>query len=63
MASSIEIGNLNVDSVEFNSSIINLHNWLQVVPTLKTGNEYILVPTGSFTETGLCEFTLSGVFS
>ena len=60
MASSIGIGNFNTESVELNSSALNLHNRIQVDPSLITGNDIYVAPTGGLTENGPYEFTLSG---
>ena len=60
MASSIGIGNTNTESVELNSSALNLHNRIQVDPSLITGNDIYVAPTGGLTESGPYEFTLSG---
>ena len=60
MASSIGIGNFNTESVELNSSALNLHNRIQVDPSLVTGNDIYVAPTGGLTDNGPYEFTLSG---
>ena len=60
MASSIGIGNFNTESVELNSSALNLHNRIQVDPSLITGNDIYVAPTGGLTDNGPYEFTLSG---
>ena len=60
MASSIGIGNINVEPVELNSSALNLHNRIQVDPSLITGNDVYVSPTGGLTEDGPYEFTLTG---
>ena len=60
MASSIGIGNINVELVELNSSALNLHNRIQVDPSLITGNDVYVSPTGGLTEDGPYEFTLTG---
>ena len=58
MASSIGIGNINVEPVELNSSALNLHNRIQVDPSLITGNDVYVSPTGGLTKDGPYEFTL-----
>ena len=60
MASSIGIGNFNTESVELNSSALNLHNRIQVDPSLITRNDIYVAPTGGLTDNGPYEFTLSG---
>ena len=60
MAASIGIGNFNTESVELNSSALNLHNRIQVDPSLVTGNDIYVAPTGGLTDNGPYEFTLSG---
>ena len=60
MASSIGIGNLNTESVELNSSALNLHNQIQVDPSLITGNDIYVAPTGGLIENGPYELTLYG---
>ena len=60
MASSIGIGNINVEPVELNSSALNLHNLIHVDPSLITGNDVYVSPTGGLTEDGTYEFTLTG---
>ena len=59
MAASIGIGNFNTESVELNSSALNLHNRIQVDPSLVTGNDIYVAPTGGLTDNGPYEFTLS----
>ena len=49
MASSIGIGNFNTESVELNSSALNLHNRIQVDPSLITGNDIYVAATGGLT--------------
>ena len=61
MAASIGIGNFNTESVEFNSSALNLHNRIQVDPSLITGNDIYVAPTNGLTDNGPYEFTLSGI--
>ena len=56
-ASSIGVGNHNYESVELNSSAINIHNRVQVNSSLITGNDVYISPTGGLTEDGLYEFT------
>ena len=63
MASSIVIGNFNTESVELNSSALNLHNRIQVDPSLITGNDIYVAPTGGLPENGPYEFTLSWDFA
>ena len=46
MGTSIGIGNLNTEPVELNSSALNLHNRIQVDPSLITGNDVYVAPTG-----------------
>ena len=60
MASSIGIGNCNKESVELNSSALNLHNLIQVDPSLIIGNDINVAPTGGLTDNSPYEFTLSG---
>ena len=48
MASSIGIGNLNTESIELNTSALNLHNRIPVDPSLIHGNDIYLAPTGGF---------------
>ena len=60
MASSVGIGNLNIEPVELNSSALNLHNRIQSDPSLITGNDVYVAPTGGLTETGPYEFSLNG---
>ena len=45
-ASSIGIGNFNTESVELNSSALNLHNRIQVDPSLISGNDIYVAQTG-----------------
>ena len=45
-ASSIGIGNLNTEPVEWNSSALNLHNRIQVDPLSKNGNDIYVAPNG-----------------
>ena len=52
MASSIGIGNINIEPVELNSSALNLHNRIQVDPSLITGNDVYVSPTGGLTKMG-----------
>ena len=45
MASSIGVGNHNIESVELNSSALNIHNRIQLDSSLITGNDvYIYHP-------------------
>ncbi len=60
MAASIGIGNFDTESVELNSSVLNLHNRIQVDPSLITGNDIYVAPTGGITDNGPSELTLSG---
>ena len=60
MTSSVGIGNLNIEPVELNSSALNLHNRIQLDPSLITGNDVYVAPTGGLTETGPYEFSLNG---
>ena len=60
MATSIGIGNLNTEPVELNSSALNLHNRIQVDPSLITGNDVYVAPTGGLTDNGPYEFSLTG---
>ena len=60
MASSVEIGDPNTDGAEFNSSALNLHNRIQVDPSLIAANDTYVAPTGVLTENGPYELTLSG---
>ena len=57
MATSIGIGNLNTEPVELNSSALNLHNRIQVDPSLITGNDVYVAPTGGLTDNGPYEFS------
>ena len=50
MASSIGIGNLNTESIELNTSALNLHNRIPVDPSLIHGNDIYVAPTGGLTE-------------
>ena len=60
MASSIGIGNINIEPVELKFSEFNLHNLIQLDPSLITGNDVYVSPTGGLTEDGPYEFTLAG---
>ena len=60
MATSIGIGNLNTEPVELNSSALNLHNRIQVDPSLIIGNDVYVAPTGGLTDNGPYEFSLTG---
>ena len=60
MASNIGIGNLNTESIELNTSALNLHNRISVDPSLINGNDIYVAPTGGLTENGPYEFVLSG---
>ena len=60
MDSSIGIGNFNTQSVELKSSALNLHNRIQVDPSLIAANDTYVAPTGVLTENGPYELTLSG---
>ena len=60
MTSSVGIGNLNTESVELNTSALNLHNRIAVDPSLIHGNDIYVAPTGGLTENGLYEFVLTG---
>ena len=51
MTSSIGIGNLNTESIELNTSALNLHNKIAVI---------YVSPTGGLTENGPYEFVLTG---
>ena len=60
MISTIGIGNLNTESIELNTSALNLHNRIPVDPSLIHGNDIYVAPTGGLTENGPYEFVLSG---
>ena len=60
MASSIGIGNLNTESIELNTSALNLHNRIAVDPSLVHGNDIYVAPTGGLTENGPYEFVSTG---
>ena len=60
MASSVRVGNLNTEPIELSSSALNLHNRIQVDPSLITGNDVYVSPTGGITENGPFEFSLAG---
>ena len=60
MVYSIGFGNLNKETVELNSSALNLHNLIQVYPLLIAGNDIYAALTGGLTENGPYECTLSG---
>jgi len=60
MASSVGIGNLNTEPIELSSSALNLHNRIQVDPSLVTGNDVYVSPTGGISENGPFEFSLAG---
>ena len=60
MASSVGIGNLNTESIELNTSALNLHNRISVDPSLIHGNDIYVAPTGGLTENGPYEFVLTG---
>ena len=60
MASSVGVGNLNTEPIELSSSALNLHNRIQVDPSLITGNDVYVSPTGGITENGPFEFSLAG---
>ena len=60
MASSVGIGNLNTEPIELNSSALNLHNRIQVDPSLIVGNDVYVSLTGGVTEQGPYEFFLAG---
>ena len=57
---SVGIGNLNTEPVELNSSALNLHTRIHTDPSLVTGNDIHISPTGGLTENGPYEFILSG---
>ena len=59
MASSIGVGNHNIESVELNSSALNIHNRIQLDSSLITGNDVYISPTGGLIEDGPYEFTLN----
>ena len=63
MASSIGIGNLNSESIELNTSALNLHNRISVDPSLIQGNDIHVAPTGGLTENGPYEFVITGYSS
>ena len=52
MASSIGVGNHNIESVELNSSALNIHNRIQSDSSLITGNDLYVSSTGRLTEDG-----------
>ena len=60
MASSVGIGNLNTESIELNTSALNLHYRIPVDPSLIHGNDIYVAPTGELTENGPYEFVLTG---
>ena len=45
MTSTIGIGNLNTESIELNTSALNLHNRIPVDPSLIHGNDIYVAPT------------------
>ena len=53
MAFSIGIGNVNTETVELNKSALNLHNRIQMDPSLITSNDIYVAPTDWLTENGL----------
>ena len=57
-ASSIGVGNHNIESVESNSSALNIHNRIQLDSSLITGNDVYISPTGGLTEDGPYACTL-----
>ena len=57
MASSIGVGNHNIESVELNSSALNIHNRIQLDSSLITGNNVFVSPTGGSFEDGPYELT------
>ena len=57
---SVETGNLNTKPVELNYSTLNLHNRIHTDPSLVTGNDIHISPTGGIIENGPYEFVLSG---
>ena len=60
MSSSVGIGNLNIVSIELNTSALNLHNRISVDPSLIHSNDIYVAPTGGLTENGPYEFVLTG---
>ena len=60
MATSIGVGNLNIESVEVNSSALNVHNRQSIDQSLITGNDIYISPNGGLTENGPYEFILNG---
>ena len=60
MACSIGISNFNTDSVELNSSALNLHNWMQVDLSLVIAQDIYVAPISCLTNNGPYELTISG---
>ena len=52
MASTIGIGNLNTESIELNTSALNLYNRIPVDPSLIHVNDIYVAPTGGLTKNG-----------
>ena len=50
MASSIGVGNHNIESVELNSSAFDIHNRIQIDLSLITGSDVYISPAGGLTE-------------
>ena len=59
MTSSIGISNPITESAALNSSALNLHNRIQVNPSLITRNDIYVAPTGGLTDNGSYKYTFS----
>mgnify|MGYP007092506502 CR=1 FL=1 len=60
MATSVGVGNFNIEPVEVNSSALNVHNRQSIDHSLITGNDIYISPNGGLTENGPYEFILNG---
>lgn len=60
MASFIVIGNLTTESIELNTSTLNLNDRIPVDHLLTHGYDICVVPTGGLTENEPHEFILPG---
>jgi hypothetical protein len=60
MASSMGIGNFNIEPIESSTSALNLHNRPSVDTSLLTGNDIFITPTGGLSQNGPFEFVLTG---
>ena len=60
MASSLGIGNFNIEPIENSTSALNLHNRPSIDTSLLTGNDIYITPTGGLSQNGPYEFVLTG---